>query len=357
MKYGSKKEAKKWSMDALRGGLVATIPTPFHDDTMEIHEKDLRSLTRYCIETKNDAIFILGNVGEFYCLTQEERKKVAEIVIDEVQGEIAVIVQTSHHCSRDVIDLSRHAQEAGADLVATLSPYFQCANDQSVEEWWHETFADLEIGAVFYDSPLSHLVTAQTLGRIARELPNIVGVKDGRPIRCGAGKPSERPTTRSGSATARGPLALRDANHEEPGAVLRVAHVPAAGAGQHPDSRLHGSDHGRQVGRGLEEVRRDRAGRQLLNDFFWHNYAGRLRRRLLEVLDADEGRDQRAPGEDAAGQHDPDEEKWLEGRFKLLQEGKHPAARASCSIQAAAGRARAQGDRDLSSEDPPEADA
>ncbi|MCK4838386.1 MAG: dihydrodipicolinate synthase family protein, partial [Desulfobulbaceae bacterium] len=181
MKYGSKKEAKKWSMEALRGGLVATIPTPFHDDTLEIHEKDLRSLARYAADCKNEAIFILGNVGEFYSMTLEERKRVAEIVIDEVGGDIIVIVQTSHHCSRDVIDLSRHAQEKGADLVATLSPYFQCANDQSVEEWWHETFKDLDIGAVFYDSPLSHLVTAQTLGRIAREIPNIVGVKDGRP--------------------------------------------------------------------------------------------------------------------------------------------------------------------------------
>jgi len=98
MDYGSKHEAKKWAMEKLRGGLVATIPTPFHDDTLEIHEKDLRNLARYCVDTKNDAIFILGNVGEFYCLTQDERKRVAEIVIDEVGGDILVIVQTSHHC-------------------------------------------------------------------------------------------------------------------------------------------------------------------------------------------------------------------------------------------------------------------
>ena len=110
MKYGNKKEAKKGAMGKLRGGLVATIPTPFHDDTMEIHEKDLRSLARYCVETKNDALFILGNVGEFYCMTMAERKKAAEIVIDEVGGDIAVIVQTSSHCSRDVIELFRHAQ-------------------------------------------------------------------------------------------------------------------------------------------------------------------------------------------------------------------------------------------------------
>jgi dihydrodipicolinate synthase/N-acetylneuraminate lyase len=86
MKYGSKHEAKKWSLDTLgHGGLVATIPTPF-DDNLQIHEKDLRAEVRYVIETKNDAIFVLGNVGEFYSLTQDERKRVAEIVIDEAQG-------------------------------------------------------------------------------------------------------------------------------------------------------------------------------------------------------------------------------------------------------------------------------
>jgi hypothetical protein len=63
MKYGSKKEAKKWSMEALgHGGLVATIPVPFDED-YEIHEEDLRSAARYVIDTKNDAIFILHPGG------------------------------------------------------------------------------------------------------------------------------------------------------------------------------------------------------------------------------------------------------------------------------------------------------
>ena len=47
MKYGSKKEAKKWSMETLgHGGLVATIPVPL-DENLEIHGKDLRSAARY----------------------------------------------------------------------------------------------------------------------------------------------------------------------------------------------------------------------------------------------------------------------------------------------------------------------
>ena len=84
MKYASKHEAKKWAMKALgHGGLVATIFTPFDEDG-EIHEKDLRSIARYAVECKNDAIFCLGNVGEFFSLTLPERKRVLEIVVDEV---------------------------------------------------------------------------------------------------------------------------------------------------------------------------------------------------------------------------------------------------------------------------------
>lgn len=180
MQYGSKHEAKQWAYERFRGKLVSTIPTPFDDD-LEIHEKDLRNLVRYVIDVKSDAIFITGNVGEFNSLTVDERKRVAEIVIDEAGGEIPVIVQTAHHVAKDCIDLSLHAQETGADLVSIISPYLQASSDESVAEWWHYVCDRFDIGVVFYDSPLSHLVTARTLGQLAREIPNIVGVKDGRP--------------------------------------------------------------------------------------------------------------------------------------------------------------------------------
>jgi dihydrodipicolinate synthase/N-acetylneuraminate lyase len=134
MKYSSKKDAKQWSMETFcsgRAGLIATIPTPFHDDTLEIHEEDLRNTVRYIIDTKNDGLFFLGNVGEFYSLTREERMKVVEIVVDEAKGKIALMPQTAHHSAREAIILSQHAQEVGCDLVVLLSSYFQCATRQA----------------------------------------------------------------------------------------------------------------------------------------------------------------------------------------------------------------------------------
>ncbi len=273
MKYGSKHEAKKWSLEALgHGGLVATIPTPF-DDNMQIHEKDLRAEVRYVIETKNDAIFVLGNVGEFYALTQDERKRVAEIVIDEAQGEIVTIIQTAHHCAADVIDLCRHAEEKGADLVAILSPYFQAANEQAVEEWWHHVTDHFDIGAVFYDSPLSKLVTAQTLGRLSREIPNICGVKDGRPDQMWCWE------------------AEREANYEiwvsNPledhwPYEMRIMKNPTLCCAWHnwllqtpTYTPLRDYTDLIMAGKweeGLAKYDEMEPGRQLLNEFFWHNY-------------------------------------------------------------------------------------
>ncbi len=48
-------------------------------------------------------------------------------MIDEADGEIAVIVQAAHHYAADVIDPCRHAEEKGADLVAIISPYFHAS--------------------------------------------------------------------------------------------------------------------------------------------------------------------------------------------------------------------------------------
>ncbi len=325
MKYGSKHEAKQWAMETLRGGLVATIPTPF-DDNLDIHEKDLRAITKYSVDTKNDAIFILGNVGEFYSLTQAERKRVAEIVIDEVQGEIPVIVQTAHHCARDVVDLCRHAEASGADLVAILSPYFQCANDESVEKWWHEVTDQIDIGCVFYDSPLSHLVTAETLGRIAREIPNIVGVKDGRPVQLWcleAERASNYEIWVSNPLEDHWPYEMRIMKNP----VLCCAwHMYLL---QTPDyTPIRDYTDLIMAGKweeGLKKYDEIEPGRQLLNDFFWHNYRKGVYvvgywKYWMQLKGVISGHAVRTPLINMT----KDEEKWLEDRFKLLMDGKHP---------------------------------
>jgi dihydrodipicolinate synthase/N-acetylneuraminate lyase len=329
MKYNSKKDAKKWSMETFgRGGLIATIPTPFHDDTLEIHEEDLRNTVRYIIDCKNDGLFFLGNVGEFYSLTREERMKVAEIVVDEAKGKIATMPQTAHHSAKEAIMLSQHAQETGCDLVVLLSSYFQCSTDQAVEEWWGYVCDKLEIGTVFYDSPLSHLVTADTLGKISRTIPNVCGVKDGRPdlMWCSdAERKANYEIWVSDPLEDHWPQEMKVMANpchctswhlwllQEPGYTPIRDYTDLIMAGKWEE--------------GLKKYNEIEPGRQLLNEFFWPNYRKGVYvvafwKYWLELKGVVSGHKVRTPLLNMT----EEEEDWLKGRVELLAKGEGPVS-------------------------------
>jgi 4-hydroxy-tetrahydrodipicolinate synthase len=331
MKYKSKKQAKDWSMETFcsgRAGLIATIPTPFHDDTLEIHEKDLRSLARYSAECKNDGLFFLGNVGEFYSLSREERMKVVEIVVDEAKGKIALMPQTAHHSAREAIILSQHAQEAGCDLVVLLSSYFQCATQQGLQEWWREVCSKLEIGAVFYDSPLSHLATSDTLAGLALEIPNIVGVKDGRPDLMWCSDVERKADYK---------IWVSDPLEDHWPQEMKVMRNPVMCTCWHlwllqqPDyTPIRDYSDLIMAGKweeGLKKYSEIEAGRQLLNEFFWHNYRKGVYvvafwKYWLELKGVVSGHKVRSPLLNMTEA----EEDWLKGRVELLAKGEGPTS-------------------------------
>lgn len=178
MKYNGKKEAKAWSREAFRGALVSTITTNFTDD-LKIDEEGIRKNVRHSIELEADALFAIGNVGEFFSLTMEERKRVCEIVIDEVNGEIPVIIQTASHCADDCVELTKHAQDKGADLVAIITPYFQAKSEQAIYEWFKYVGDRIDIGFILYNSPLSTPLSAEFIGKLSNDIDNLSGVKEG----------------------------------------------------------------------------------------------------------------------------------------------------------------------------------
>ena len=327
MQYKSKHDAKQWSMETLgHGGLIATIPTPFHDDTMELHEEDLRNTIRYVIDCRNDGLFFLGNVGEFFSMTREERMRVVEIVAEECKGKITTLAQTASHSAREAIILAKHAEEAGMDHVVLLSSYFQCATQQGLKEWWRETCAPLDIGVVFYDSPLCHLATSDTVAELSREIPNIVGVKDGRTdlMWCAETErkadykiwvsdpledhwPHEMKVMRNPRMCTNWHLWLM----QEPG------HTPIR---DYTDLIMAG-----KWEEGLKLYNSIEPGRQLLNEFFWPNYRQGVYvvafwKYWLELKGIVSGHKVRSPLLNLT----EEEEAWLKGRVELLAKGEGP---------------------------------
>ena len=73
-----------------------------------------RNMRHYTDGLHVDGIFCTGTMGEFWALTKEERKRAVEIVVEEAHGKCKVIAHTGHHSPNETIDLTLHAQHAGA---------------------------------------------------------------------------------------------------------------------------------------------------------------------------------------------------------------------------------------------------
>ncbi len=111
--------------EKLRGPVVA-MTTHFKDD----YSLDLDAMTRlteYYIEQKVPAVIVTGSTGEFFSLTDAERKQVQKIVCDTVRdtgSDMAVIAGTAHSGTHMAIELTKYAEGIGADGVMITPPYY-----------------------------------------------------------------------------------------------------------------------------------------------------------------------------------------------------------------------------------------
>jgi 5-dehydro-4-deoxyglucarate dehydratase len=157
---------------ALRG-IIGFGVTPFHEDS-SINFTSLRKnavyLAEYC-----DVIVPLGNNGEIYSLTPEERKAVGRTVVEEIGGQKPVVVGVGYALpvARDLIQA---AEEYGADGVLILPPQFVPAHDDGLFEYYRSLASSTRLGIVLFQCPTFNF-SLSLLERLA-EIPNIVGLKD-----------------------------------------------------------------------------------------------------------------------------------------------------------------------------------
>ena len=174
-------EAKEAARAQFRG-VWAAIPTPFHADG-SFDEAGLRRNMRHYTDGLGVAgIFCAGTMGEFWALTKEERKRVVEIVVEEARGKCRVIAHTGHHSPDETVDLTRHAQEVGADFAVVINPYYPLAGEEAIYQWFKSVVARVDIGVWMFDTPFSGVgLTPQLTARIA-EFENVCGIKVSRPL-------------------------------------------------------------------------------------------------------------------------------------------------------------------------------
>ncbi len=177
-----KSEAKEAARAQFRG-VWAAIPTPFTPD-LQVDEAGLRANMRHL--TKNlriEGVFCTGVMGEFWSLTKEERKHIVEVVVEEAKrGGCKVIAHTAHHSAHETVELTRHAQDAGADFVILMNQYYPPATEQTMYEWFKFVADRVDIGLWMFDAEYSGWGMSPELTARIADIPNVCGIKIPRPL-------------------------------------------------------------------------------------------------------------------------------------------------------------------------------
>lgn len=163
------------------GSYVVTL-TPF-DDRLDVDERGLRTNTRYLIESGitngSGVICPTGSTGECYVLSIEERRRVWELVMDEVAGRAPVVAGCNLPGTEHVIELVRIAEEVGVDGVMILPPYYWPPGHAETVAHFKAISDATRLGIVVYNNVwiTQHDMSLQTLAALA-EIENIVALKD-----------------------------------------------------------------------------------------------------------------------------------------------------------------------------------
>lgn len=164
---------------AIFEGVATALITPFNDDESVNFDK-LKWLIDKQIDDGVDAFVITGTTAEAATLTEDEHIEVIAEAVKQVNGRVPVIAGTGSNCTRTAIDLSRRAEAAGADAVLLVSPYYNKATQQGLYEHFKDTCDAIKIPAVLYNikSRTGVNIEPVTIARLAKDVPNIKGVKE-----------------------------------------------------------------------------------------------------------------------------------------------------------------------------------
>src|SRR5499427_6081827 len=161
-------------------GLWAAITFPFGAEG-GIDEAALRAdLDRLTGELAVDGIFSGGVMSEFWALSGAERRRLTEVVVERARGRCPVLAHTGQHSAAETIELTRHAEVAGADFAVVINPYYPPASDEGLYRWFAHVCGSVDIGVWLFDTGYSGVsLSTELIGRLAG-LENVVGIKVGR---------------------------------------------------------------------------------------------------------------------------------------------------------------------------------
>ena len=165
------------SQTTFQGSFVALV-TPFRNGGVD--EAKLRELVEFHVTNGTDGVIPCGTTGESPTLSHDEHKRVVEVVVDAARKRVPVIAGTGSNSTAEAIELTRHAERAGASGALVVNPYYNKPTQEGLYRHFRAVAESVTIPIIAYNiqSRTAVNVETATMARLARDCRNIVGVKE-----------------------------------------------------------------------------------------------------------------------------------------------------------------------------------
>ena len=160
-------------------GILHPLITPFSEEG-DVDEDVFRSLLDGALDVGVHGFFLLGSQGQGPALTHEERSRTAALAIRHVAGRVPVVIHVGTTDLRSTAELARRAEEAGADAVAAVPPYYYSDHTEAEIDAHFKGLSEATSLPIFvYNNPkyAGADITPSWLARLAGEIPNLSGIK------------------------------------------------------------------------------------------------------------------------------------------------------------------------------------
>jgi 4-hydroxy-tetrahydrodipicolinate synthase len=161
---------------SFRGSFTALV-TPFKADALD--EKAFRDLVDWQLAEGTNGLVPVGTTGESPTLSHDEHKRVVEWCVNQAGGKVPVIAGAGSNSTAEAIELARHAEQAGADAVLIVTPYYNKPTQEGLYQHYKAINNAIGIPIIIYNIPARSVIdmSVDTMKRLF-ELKNIAGVKD-----------------------------------------------------------------------------------------------------------------------------------------------------------------------------------
>ena len=158
-------------------GAYTAIVTPFTRNG-DVDFGKLRELIEMQVKNGIDGIVPVGTTGESPTLDYAEHEKVVETCVEVARKRIKVIAGTGANSTREALELTKHAKEAGADGTLQVTPYYNKPNQAGLIKHF-SAVADLGLPTILYNIPgrSAREIEVATVAELSKH-PNIVAVKE-----------------------------------------------------------------------------------------------------------------------------------------------------------------------------------